>query len=214
MNVFSLFLLLALIPMTAVSAPNADTSLQATLDRLGTLPERSLQNPEDIQRFLSELSPTSRAPTPPLQIFVSLTLPQSSLIPLLRQASDLGAPVMIRGVLPQGFKATIDAVYQLMSQMQRQDLPPLGGVSIDPQAFTTWHVTRVPTFILQGTTKVNDKTDQSHADRLMGNLTPIAALKQFAISGEHSDLARSMLDSVKDPPDKPSPVTLYRSDTP
>ncbi|MGX9523180.1 type-F conjugative transfer system pilin assembly protein TrbC [Vibrio mediterranei] len=135
-------------------------------------------------------------------------MPQSSLIPLLRQASELGAPVMIRGVLPQGFKATIDTVYQLMAQMKQQHLPPLGGVSIDPHAFTTWHVTRVPTFVLQESgASLSSPTESSpaeasqaepgRADRLVGNLTPMAALKQFAISGEHSELARSLLDTLK-----------------
>ncbi|WP_338126453.1 type-F conjugative transfer system pilin assembly protein TrbC [Vibrio mediterranei] len=129
---------------------------------------------------------------------MSLNMPQSSLIPLLRQASELGAPVMIRGVLPQGFKATIDAVYQLMAQMQQQHLPPLGGVSIDPHAFTTWHVTRVPTFVLQeAETSPPNLAEPSPTDRLVGNLTPMAALKQFAISGEHSELARSLLDTLK-----------------
>ncbi|MGR5299397.1 type-F conjugative transfer system pilin assembly protein TrbC [Vibrio mediterranei] len=128
---------------------------------------------------------------------MSLSMPQSSLIPLLRQASELGAPVMIRGVLPQGFKATIDAVYQLMAQMKQQHLPPLGGVSIDPHAFTIWHVTRVPTFVLQEAgTSLPSPTEPGRADRLVGNLTPMAALKQFAISGEHSELARSLLDKI------------------
>lgn len=216
-------LLTALLSPVAISRPNVDTSLERALDELSTLPAQSLQNPDDVQRFLNNLqaqhAPTRAQAAPPLQIFVSLSMPQSSLIPLLRQASELGAPVMIRGVLPQGFKATIDAVYQLMAQMQQQHLPPLGGVSIDPHAFTTWHVTRVPTFVLQSTE--SNPTEPGRADRLVGNLTPMAALKQFAISGEHSELARSLLDTLKtrsnqNPSEAATPntgraVTVFRS---
>ncbi|ASI93424.1 MULTISPECIES: type-F conjugative transfer system pilin assembly protein TrbC [Vibrio] len=229
-------LLTALLSPLAISRPNVDTSLEAALDELSTLPAQSLQTPDDVQRFLNNLqaqhAPAGAQTAPPLQIFVSLSMPQSSLIPLLRQASELGAPVMIRGVLPQGFKATIDAVYQLMAQMQQQHLPPLGGVSIDPHAFTAWHVTRVPTFVLQETeTSPSSPTESSpaeasqaepgRADRLVGNLTPMAALKQFAISGEHSELARSLLDTLKTrssqnpsettPPSTGRAVTVFRS---
>ncbi|MGR5299316.1 type-F conjugative transfer system pilin assembly protein TrbC [Vibrio mediterranei] len=226
-------LLTALLSPLAISRPNVDTSLEGALDELGTLPAQSLQTPDDVQRFLHNLQ-TQQGFTPaqtasPLQIFVSLSMPQSSLIPLLRQASELGAPVMIRGVLPQGFKATIDAVYQLMAQMQQQHLPPLGGVSIDPHAFTTWHVTRVPTFVLQPTAlnpaepspAEPGRAEPNRADRLVGNLTPMAALKQFAISGEHSELARSLLDTLKTrsnqnpseatPPNTGRAVTVFRS---
>jgi conjugal transfer pilus assembly protein TrbC len=183
----------------AISSPNTNTPLEATLDELDTWPAQSLQTPDDVQRFLNNLqaqhSPAEAQAAPPLQIFVSFSMPQSSLIPLLRQAGELGAPVMIRGVLPQGVKATIDAVYQLMAQMQQQHLPPLGGVSIDPHAFIAWHVTRVPTFVLQPTAL--NPAEPGPPDRLVGNLTPMAALKQFAISGEHSKLARSLLDKLK-----------------
>jgi conjugal transfer pilus assembly protein TrbC len=234
-------LLTALLSPLAISRPNVDTSLEGALDELSTLPAQSLQTPDDVQHFLNNLqaqhAPVGAPAAPPLQIFVSLNMPQSSLIPLLRQASELGAPVMIRGVLPQGFKATIDAVYQLMAQMEQQHLPPLGGVSIDPHAFTTWHVTRVPTFVLQEAgTSLSSPTESSPtesnpaeasqvepnlADRLVGNLTPIAALKQFAISGEHSELARSLLDKLKarssqnpsetTPPSTGRAVTVFRS---
>ncbi|WP_301338305.1 type-F conjugative transfer system pilin assembly protein TrbC [Vibrio mediterranei] len=222
---------MALLSPLAISRPNVDTSLEAALDELSTLPAQSLQTPDDVQRFLKNLqaqhAPAGAQAAPPLQIFVSLSMPQSSLIPLLRQASELGAPVMIRGVLPQGFKATINAVYQLMAQMQQQHLPPLGGVSIDPHAFTTWHVTRVPTFVLQETeTSPSSPTESNpaesgQADRLVGNLTPMAALNQFAISGEHSELARSLLDTLKTrsnlnpseatPPSTGRAVTVFRS---
>ncbi|MCG9658770.1 type-F conjugative transfer system pilin assembly protein TrbC [Vibrio mediterranei] len=197
-------LFMALLSPVAISQSNTDTSLERALGELSTLPAQSLQTPDDVQRFLKSLqaqqAPTRARAAPPLQIFVSLNMPQSSLIPLLRQASELGAPVMIRGVLPQGFKATIDAVYQLMAQMKQQHLPPLGGVSIDPHAFTIWHVTRVPTFVLQPTAlnpAEPSPAEPGRADRLVGNLTPMAALKQFAISGEHSELARSLLDTLK-----------------
>ncbi|MGX9520544.1 type-F conjugative transfer system pilin assembly protein TrbC [Vibrio mediterranei] len=209
-----------------MSQSNVDTSLERALDELGTLPAQSLQTPDDVQRFLHNLQTqqgfTPAQTTSPLQIFVSLSMPQSSLIPLFRQASELGAPVMIRGVLPQGFKATIDAVYQLMAQMEQQHLPPLGGVSIDPHAFTTWHVTRVPTFVLQeAETSPSSPAEPNLADRLVGNLTPMAALKQFAVSGEHSELARSLLDKLKtrsnlNPSETATPntgraVTVFRS---
>ena len=222
---------MALLSPLAISSPNTDTPLERALDELSTLPAQSLQTPNDVQRFLHNLqaqqAPTRAQAAPPLQIFVSLSMPQSSLIPLLRQASELGAPVMIRGVLPEGFKATIDAVYQLMAQMQQQHLPPLGGVSIDPHAFTTWHVTRVPTFVLQeaetspSSPAEPNLAEPGRADRLVGNLTPMAALKQFAISGEHSELARSLLDKLKtrsnlNPSEAATPntgraVTVFRS---
>lgn len=143
------------------------------------------QSQSSLDPFLEQLQRESmgtKAPKShdPFMVLVSLSMPESSLIPLLRQAHELGAPVYIQGVLPEGFKATIETINQ---RLQAQGEQPIGGISIDPHPFKTWGVTRVPTYILQ---------DQGRVDRLTGNITPRAALQQFVISGDNQDLARTL----------------------
>ncbi|MFA0077994.1 type-F conjugative transfer system pilin assembly protein TrbC [Vibrio artabrorum] len=142
-----------------------------------------VQTPEAMTRFLTQQQARAggvQKVESPLLILVSLSMPSSSLVPLMRQAHELGAPVYIQGVLPSGFKATVQKINQLL---QAQGEAPIGGISIDPHPFKTWGVTRVPTYILQ---------DQGRVDRLTGNVTPRAALQQFALSGENAALARTL----------------------
>lgn len=81
-----------------------------------------------------------------MMIFVSLTMPKSSLKSLLKQSEYWQIPLVIRGVLPEGFPATAKRI-QLLIQEPGKD-PIQSGFAIAPEWFKTFNITEVPTFVV------------------------------------------------------------------
>ncbi|MBY7933075.1 type-F conjugative transfer system pilin assembly protein TrbC [Vibrio furnissii] len=135
-------------------------------------------------------------PHPNLIIFVSLSMPESSLESILRQADEINAAVVIKGVVPQGLKATIDNVSKLLIGNRTDPKDIFGGISIMPERFDQFGVNKVPTYILipQDKCKVaKDYCDPKNYDKLVGNITPISALNVFRNNGEYAKLADDIL---------------------
>lgn len=124
-------------------------------------------------------------------IFASLSLPKSSLQALLIEANTHNTPVIIRGLLPSGFKDTIKVIRDTITD-RPVGAPYLGGVSIDPKRFTQFNVTRVPTFVLvsEGHCLLSEEAcSPKDYDKLQGNITLSAALRQFSQRGDYGALA-------------------------
>lgn len=75
-----------------------------------------------------------------LFVFASFTMPQASLKRLIRQVNQVGGTVVFRGFKHNSWKATAFAIQAL----KEQD----GNVVVDPNAFTKYAVTSVPTVVL------------------------------------------------------------------
>ncbi len=80
-----------------------------------------------------------------VMVFVSLTMPDTALKQLLTQSEHLGIPLVIRGVLPEGFPATAKRIESLIRSPNQA--PIQSGFSISPDWFKQFDITKVPAFV-------------------------------------------------------------------
>jgi conjugal transfer pilus assembly protein TrbC len=93
----------------------------------------------------SDVSPAS----PSLRIFVSLSMPQSSLRLLTMQAERAQATLVLRGLKADSMKQTLEAVQALIGERKV-------NWQIDPEAYARYSVRHAPTFVL---TKTGNEKD-------------------------------------------------------
>jgi conjugal transfer pilus assembly protein TrbC len=79
--------------------------------------------------------------SPRLQIFVTLAMPEASLGALIAQAVRANAVLVLRGAKNGSVRQTLDAARTLIGTQRV-------AWQIDPPAFTRYHVTTAPTFVL------------------------------------------------------------------
>ena len=77
---------------------------------------------------------------------VSLSMPDIALQQLLIQSEQYQIPLIIRGVLPEGFSATVARINHLLTKDHKKH-PINSGIAINPQWFTQFNITQVPAFI-------------------------------------------------------------------
>jgi type-F conjugative transfer system pilin assembly protein TrbC len=122
-----------------------------------------------------------------LLIFASLGMPEMSLKALLKQADHLGVPIIIQGVLPEGFMATVKKMMHLITpdkKSQKGELP-IGGIVIEPNWFKHFGITQVPAFVLtdQLVPCVGQDCKVTEHDVLYGNISLYDALNIFRQKG-------------------------------
>ncbi len=77
-----------------------------------------------------------RPRTGEILVFVSLSLPDSVWRPWAEEAAHLSVPLVLRGLLPEGLKATVERAGTRLGET--------GGAAIDPRLFRMFGVERVP----------------------------------------------------------------------
>jgi len=120
-------------------------------------------------KAVSTLMPSSSSEQ--LIVFVSLGMPDNSLKQLAAEAEKTKARLVIRGLLDNSFKTTINRLHELK-------IP----VEIDPTLFDLFEVKRVPTFVRCTMTPAG-AVKEGH-DRLSGNIFIRDALEKFRKFGE------------------------------
>jgi len=114
-------------------------------------------------------------------VFVSFSMPEADLKQRVRDASALGIPAVIRGMVNGEMRDTANAVAGLVKETNS------GGVEIDPTTFRKYGISAVPVLIVtcgnQGET----------FDRLQGDLTLHEGLRRVAQEGECADTAKQLL---------------------
>ncbi|MDH5924651.1 type-F conjugative transfer system pilin assembly protein TrbC, partial [Vibrio splendidus] len=77
---------------------------------------QDLVKEETLSPLLERQKPTRHPDQAPkgVMVFVSLTMPKTALKQLLMQSEHLGVPLVIRGVLPEGFPATVKRIEALI----------------------------------------------------------------------------------------------------
>ena len=130
-------------------------------------------------------------------IFASLTMPSTALKQLMRQSSDLQVPIIIRGVLPQGFPATVAAIQSLVHS--KDDEVINSGMAINPLWFKQLGIQHVPAFavIKPGTCLPKQPCQDSDFDVLVGNVSLYDALATLARDGEVPNIAQQVLSRKK-----------------
>ncbi len=104
-------------------------------------------------------------------VFISLSMPDSSLKSLFKEAEACGARMVIRGLINNSFTQT------------SQKLQSLGiSVDIDPPLFEEFKIEHVPSFV-HCKLSIEGPQVQNH-DRILGNVTLLHALEQFKERGE------------------------------
>lgn len=134
-----------------------------------------------------------------LLIFVSLGMPEAALKALIKQADHLGIPVLIQGLLPGGFMATVNSMMTLITP-EKKDQTPTGGMVIEPNWFKHFGITQVPAFVMTEALIpcITKDCNIAEYDVLYGNISLYDALRLFAQKGSpafqvkaHGLLARS-----------------------
>ena len=108
--------------------------------------------------------------------FVSLTMPDTALKQLLRQSAHTEVPLIIRGVLPQGFDATAGRIANLVGMNTKT--PIKSGFAISSEWFERFNIQRVPAFVSvkDGHCLPKQPCTSSDYDIVYGNISLYQAL--------------------------------------
>ena len=139
-----------------------------------------------------------RADTGEVLVFTSLAVPAASWREWAAQASALGAPLVLRGVLAEGLPATARRLRARLGGVR-------AGVAIDPRLFRLFAVERVPAVVVVpgGVPPCRSRGCAGDAppphDRIAGNIGLAAALEAVAAEGRVArDAARGALERLRE----------------
>lgn len=76
-----------------------------------------------------------------IKVFVSFSMPETALKSWMQEAAMIHAPVIVRGLVNNSFRATLAKMTALASENQ-------GGLQIDPLAFRRYHIEQVPAVVV------------------------------------------------------------------
>ena len=112
---------------------------------------------EDIRALLAnpQLSvpqgPATGDGDPPPLVFISFSIPDDSLRALLRDAVHAGSPLVLRGMVENSMKRTVERLGELLgNEKSGKDVVdgPAPSLAIDPTLFERFGVDKVPAFVL------------------------------------------------------------------
>lgn len=138
-----------------------DAKATAAISSVSTETLKTIKNQSDSQykvhqdliaTFLakskSKLSQKKRLSLEPNAIlFVSMSMPESLLFQLADEAAYFGIPIVIRGLVQNDFKATIEMIAHLNQEAKKQHRQ-FNGVSIDPIWFEQFHIESIPALVV------------------------------------------------------------------
>ncbi len=140
--------------------------------------------------------PTVRRGTAEVLVFMSLAVPQASWTQWAAQAARTGAPLVLRGVAPEGLRATAIRVGRRLGGHE-------AGVAIDPRLFRLFGIERVPAVVAVpgGVPACVSRGCADDApppfDAVSGNIGLAAALEAIAAEGEDArETARRHLERL------------------
>lgn len=124
---------------------------------------------------------------PNLLVFISFSMPKTTLSQLAVQVKKAGGVLVLRGVINNSIKDTIAAMHEL----SKQGVPAI----IHPKLFKMYNVRQVPTFVMHDPeyTSVHDEKQTVIIDKMMGNVPLEYVLRQFKDEGSYQDIAKAHL---------------------
>ncbi|MDI9640425.1 type-F conjugative transfer system pilin assembly protein TrbC [Geitlerinema splendidum] len=157
------------------------TSLSASM-LLGQKPLQSSQNPTGITRN----TPAE------LTLFVSFSLGEKALLNLAHEAKLYGATLVLRGFKNNSYAQTVKALQEIIQETGQ-------GFIIDPELFSLFSVTSVPTYVLSHPFQLHasELTYTPLHDRLQGHVSLHYALGVFAKEGDLQNEAQSLLANAQ-----------------
>lgn len=160
---------------------------------------KELENNEEFQEIMAELqSPTPRISknfkglsaenSGELYIFISFSLGEKALLNLAQDAKRFGATLLLRGFKDGSYAKTVQALTKIILKTGQ-------GVIIDPELYSLFDITAVPTFILAKPVTLNptERTQTPIHDKLQGHVSTRYVLETFAKEGDLKNDAQALL---------------------
>ena len=125
-----------------------------------------------------------------LYVFVSFSLGEKALLNLAHDAKQFGATLVLRGFKDGSYLKTAQALQQIIQATGQ-------GFMIDPELFSLFVVTTVPTYVLSRPFQLNAPgvTQTPLHDRLQGHVSVSYALSVFAKEGSLKEEANALLEN-------------------
>jgi len=141
--------------IATLNASNAEQLSSVSSATLETLKTHASQNQSEhrtlIDAFMKEALSSTKKKRPQgadgAILFVSFSMPESLLFELADEAAIFGIPVVIKGLVDNDFKKTIETFSRLNREAQKKRLN-FTGVSIDPVWFQQFNITSVPALVV------------------------------------------------------------------
>ena len=126
-----------------------------------------------------------------LYIFVSFSLGEKALLNLAHDAKQCGATLVLRGFKDGSYFKTAQALQHIIQETGQ-------GFMIDPELFSLFAITAVPTYVLSKPFPFNSPefTQTPLHDRLQGHVSVSYALRAFAKEGSLKEEANSLLENA------------------
>jgi conjugal transfer pilus assembly protein TrbC len=153
----------------------------------------------DIQQNLTGISTIRSAETATtgnLLIFVSFSMPETSLVQWFLQAKKVNAPLIIRGLFNNSLKDTRTRLTTFISENNN-------GVIMDPRLFSDYQIIEVPAVVVRNTAIFLCKSDQScwhvyPSDVVYGDVGLDYALQEIADQGDNTqEIAKRLLSQLR-----------------
>ncbi len=144
----------------------------------------------------ANMSLLNTTPVEPGQVlvFVSSSMPSTSLVQWFSQAQRLGASVILRGLVNNSLSATKAWMKPLIEQANNT-----GGVEINPMAFEAYGITQVPAVVVTtGSLPCSDEhSTTAPFDVVMGNTSLLEALKVVIERGDVGMVAQQKIAQMR-----------------
>jgi type-F conjugative transfer system pilin assembly protein TrbC len=176
-----------------VEAMQNDKKFQSFLSKSLQKRDTVLEDHE-FQNFVTTLEAQQSLKTPPhkpgeFYLFVSFSLGEKALLNLTQEAKAYGATLVLRGFIEGSYAKTAKALQNIIIKTGQ-------GFIVDPELFSLFSITAVPTYIL---TKPFQLTSSMHIqtpihDRIQGHVSIQYALEKFAKEGDLREEANFLLE--------------------
>lgn len=183
----------------AVAAPANQDTLTAIIEQSQQFRQEALSMNQHLDDALKGSPLSSVLGTPSanpnknaqgIMIFVSLSMPKQALQQLLKQSQDYQVPLVIRGVLPEGFVPTTSRIMSLLEMPDGTTLD--SGIAISPEWFQQFGVTHVPAFVAIGDSCTESHCPENAYDIVYGNLSLPYALEVLS-QGDVGHIAKQVM---------------------
>ncbi|MGF7420235.1 type-F conjugative transfer system pilin assembly protein TrbC [Providencia rettgeri] len=161
------------LPPDSFKPPEISAKDKAWIDSL-------LAKQQQAQQQAADAAKVQAVQESPFVYFVSFSISEAGLKQMVPEATQLGIPTLINGLIDNDFRKTASAVFELTKDSGE------GGVQIDPKTFTQYGITQVPALVVRC---------EHGFDVIYGNIRLISAIERIANSGDCHQVARDWLVS-------------------
>ena len=132
----------------------------------------------------------SNSPEGNFYIFVSFSLGEKALMNLAHEAQHYGATLVLRGFRDGSYAKTVQALQKIILKTNQ-------GFTVDPELFTLFSISSVPTFVLTRSFPLNvfERTSTPLHDRMQGHVSIHYALETFSKEGDLRAEAQAFLET-------------------